>query len=182
MFRLTRTRAVAIVAVLLLLGATAAATTTATADRTLTVTDADTGEQLLEVPVDDGTEVTLTYTHSVEKTTVDDVYVVDGTRLRMDRMVFHSHGAGLPTDAPIEKTDEGFVLEFDETYEEIGVVPGEIAGHELVVGDERYDLVALSDGAVVLSVSDRTPIDELLRADPRSAPALAGIITVPYLP
>ncbi|WP_233710632.1 DUF1850 domain-containing protein [Natronococcus pandeyae] len=136
-------------------GATAAGSA-ATADRTVVVADAESGTHLLEVPADDGDEVTLSYTHSVEKTPIEDIYVVDGTALRMDRMVFHSHGAGLPTDSQIEQTDEGFVLELDDTYEELGVVPGSIAGHELVVDGERYDLVALSDGPVTISVADRS--------------------------
>ncbi|WP_436346410.1 DUF1850 domain-containing protein [Natronorubrum sp. FCH18a] len=171
MSRLTR-RLVVVAVVLLVLGATATVTTTGSADKTLVVTDADTDERLLEVPVDDKDQVTLSYTHSVEKTTVEDIYVVDGTRLRMERMVFHSHGAGLPSDAPIERTEEGFVLELDETYEELGVVPGSIAGHELVVGDERYDLVALSDGPVVITLVDRIVVDDIFDADPRFTPLL----------
>lgn len=146
--------------------------TTASAERTLVVTDGDTGERLLEIPVDDGQEVTLAYTHSVEKTPVQDIYVVDGTTIRMDRMVFHSHGAGLPSDEPIERTDDGFVVHSDETYDELGVVPSPVAGHELVVGDERYDLVALSDGWVAISLIDRTPLDSILEYDQRTAPDL----------
>lgn len=157
-----------VVAVLVLVGATATVTSTASAEQTLVVTDTDTGEQLLSVPVDDGDVVTLSYTHSVEKTTVEDIYVVNGTQLRMDRMVFHSHGAGLPSDAPIETTDEGLVLELDKSYDEIGVVPGSIAGHELIVDGEHYDLVSLSDGAVTLSVTERTLVDELLESTART--------------
>jgi len=157
-----------IVAVLVLVGATATVTSTASAQRTLVVTDVDTGDELLSVPVDDGDVVTLSYTHSVEKTTVEDIYVVDGTQLRMDRMVFHSHGAGLPSDAPIKTTEEGLVLEFDKSYDEVGVVPGWIAGHELIVDSERYDLVSLSDDAVTLSVTERTLVDELRQSAARA--------------
>lgn len=144
--------------------------TTASAERTLVVADGDTGERLLEIPVDDGDEVTLAYTHSVEKTPVQDIYVVDGTTIRMDRMVFHSHGAGLPSDEPIERTDDGFVVYSDDTYDELGVVPAPVAGHELVVDDKRYDLVARSDGWVTISLTDRTPLDSILEYDHRVAP------------
>lgn len=180
---ITRRNAVAAVVVIVLavLGASAV-TATAADDKTLVVEDADSGDRLLETPVDDGIEVTLAYTHSVEKTPVEDVYVVDGTELRMDRMVFHSHGAGLPTDGPIEETDEGFVVYSNESYAELGVVPGSVAGHELVVGDERYDLVSLSDGPVVLSVAERPLseqlLDSLLLAD-RSDPIRATDPTHP---
>lgn len=163
----TRRHVVVVLLVLAVLGASAIAVVTATDGKTLVVADADTGEHLIEAPVDDGTEVTLSYTHSVEKTPVDDVYVVDGTELRMDRMVFYSHGAGLPTDGPIEETEDGFVVYPNASYAELNVVPGSVAGHELTVGDERYDLVARSDGPVVLSVDERDLSDRL--SDPLSA-------------
>lgn len=150
-----------VVVVFALLVATAAVATTGTASYTVVIEDAQTGEPLLEQPVDDGTEITLAYTHSVEKTPVRDVYVVDGTELRMVRTEFHSHGAGLPTSSDIERTDDGFVLELDDSYEEIVVAPGSIAGHELFIGDERYDLVALADGSVVISLTDRTLLDTI---------------------
>ncbi|WP_265109382.1 DUF1850 domain-containing protein [Halosolutus halophilus] len=172
---------VAVLALLVATAATAAAVATVSADRTLVVADAESGDRLLERPVEDGTEVTLSYTHSVEKTTVEDVYVVDGTELRMDRMVFHSHGAGLPSDAPIEHTDEGFVLPLNESYAEVPVAPRPIPGHELVVGDDRYDLVALSDGSVIISVTERGPTDrlsDLLSIDHRSEPVLTTDSTV----
>ncbi|OVE83664.1 DUF1850 domain-containing protein [Natronolimnobius baerhuensis] len=142
------------IAILAVVGATAAVVAPTAAGQTLVVSDAETGENLLEIPVEDGDEVTLAYTHSVEKTPIEDVYVIEETTLQMDRMVFRSHGAGLPSDEAIEQTDEGYVVSSDERYEDLGVVPGEIAGHELVVGDDRYDLVERSDGPVVLSVTD----------------------------
>ncbi|WP_247003457.1 DUF1850 domain-containing protein [Halosolutus gelatinilyticus] len=165
MSRLSR-RQIAVVVLALLVATAAAAVATASANRTLVVADAETGDRVLERPVEDGTEVTLSYTHSVEKTPIEDVYVVDGTTLRMDRMVFRSHGAGLPTDAAYERTDEGFVLPLNDSYETVRVVPGSIAGHELVVGDNRYDLVAHSDGSVVIFVTERTLSDRL--SDPLS--------------
>ncbi|WP_049900663.1 DUF1850 domain-containing protein [Natrinema altunense] len=144
--------ALVVVAVLL---ASVVVVASAAGGQTLVVADADSGEPMLEVPVDDGDEVTLAYTHSVEKTPVEDVYVVDGSELRMVRMVFSSHGAGLPAAESMERTDEGLVVTRNETYEELPVVPGSIAGHELVIDGERYDLVERSDGPVVVSVDDR---------------------------
>ncbi|MFC4540727.1 DUF1850 domain-containing protein [Halosolutus amylolyticus] len=174
MFRPSRRQlVVAVLALLVATAAAAAAVATASADRTLVVADAESGDRLLERPIENRTEVTLRYTHSVEKTTVEDIYVVDGTELRMDRMIFHSHGAGLPSDAPIERTDEGFVLPLNESYDQFTVAPRPIPGHELVVGDDRYDLVALTDGSVTISVTERGPTDrlsDLLSIDHRSEP------------
>jgi hypothetical protein len=148
------------VAALALSGATAVAVSS-TADRTLIVADAETDDRLLEIPVDQGDEVKIAYTHSVQKTPVEDVYVVDGSTLRADRSVFHSFGAGLPTEN-VERTDEGYVVEGDERYDELAVTPGTIAGHELIVGTERYDLVEATSGSVVLSLVDRRPSDALV--------------------
>lgn len=125
---------------------------------TLVVAADESGERLLEVPVSDGDEIVLSYTHSVEKTAVKDVYTVDGTDLRMVRMVFSSYGAGLPSEAAVTRTEDGFVVSVDRSFERLHVVPGSIAGHELVVGDRRYDLVERSDGSpVVVFVADRPP-------------------------
>ncbi|ELY54051.1 DUF1850 domain-containing protein [Natronolimnohabitans innermongolicus] len=153
MVSLTRRRLVA--SAFAAFGATAVAATAARSDELLVVADAETGERLLEVPVEQGQEVTLAYTHSVERTPVEDVYVVDGDELRADRSVFRSFGAGLPVD-DIERTDDGYVADGDGSYDELSVSPGDIAGHELVVGDDRYDLVAAADGRVVLFVTDRS--------------------------
>lgn len=132
------------------------------------VVEDDRGEAVLTVPVEEGTTVSLEYTHSVEKTDVIDVYAVDGTDLRMTRMEFDSYGAGLPSGAAVERAPdgEGYVYHPDRTYDRIEVSPGERAGHELVVDGEHYDLVALSDGRPVsIYVADRsnpTPITDVI--------------------
>jgi hypothetical protein len=131
-----------------------------TADRTLVVSESSSGDRLFELPVEQGDEITIAYTHSVQRTPVEDVYIVDGSTLRADRSVFHSFGAGLPTEN-VERTDEGYVVEGRTTYDELHVSPGEIAGHELVVGSERYDLVEAADGSVTLSLTERRVRDAL---------------------
>lgn len=164
-------RSVAVV-VLAVLVATAAGVAAAPSEQTLVVTDADSGERLLEEPVGDGTVVTLSYTHSVEKTPVEDIYVVEGATLQLDRMVFHSHGAGLPTEGGIEKTDDGFMLPLNESYESVVVAPRPVPGHELVINGDRHDLVALTDGSVVISVTEHRLTDHVpipLQFDDRSA-------------
>ncbi|WP_368408661.1 DUF1850 domain-containing protein [Halorussus salilacus] len=124
----------------------------------LVVADAETDEQLLSVPVSDGATVALNYTHSVEKTPVLDVYEVDGTELEMVRMEFESFGAGLPSRADVNRTDEGrYAFDPGGSYESLTVKPGEVAGHELIVADRTCDLVALSDArSVTIRVTDRS--------------------------
>lgn len=159
----SRHRIAAVLAALTLIVAVGAAV--ATADSTLIVADADTDERLLSIPVDEGETITLSYTHSVEKTPVRDVYVVDGERLRMVRMEFDSYGAGLPSAVPVDRTEDGIlVAEMNRTYDRLDVVPGSIANHSLVVDGTAYDLTALADGGVVVYVIDRTVRDAVARA------------------
>lgn len=124
---------------------------------TLVVTD-EAGTVLLSVPVANGTLVTVEYTHSVEKTTVTEEYAVSGTTLSPTRMLFDSSGAGLPSDAPVERADDGrYVTYPDGAHESITLSPGPIAGHTLTAGDETVDLVALADGeSVRLSIDPPT--------------------------
>lgn len=145
---------VALVVITLVVGGLAV---TAPVDRALVVSDADTGEPLLTVPVEGGTTVDLEYTHSVEKTPVRDSYEVRGAELDNVRMEFSSYGAGLPANQEVRRDDGSFVFDPDRTYGRLVVSPGSVAGHELVVDEHRYDLVALADGeAVVLTVERRT--------------------------
>jgi hypothetical protein len=148
--------------VLLALAGIAAATP---ADRVLVVREVDTGDPLVETPVENGTPVALTYTHSVEKTRVLDGYTVRGDRLVMTRMEFESYGWGLPSRATVETENGGFV--FDPAYatRELVVKPGRIADHRLRVGPRTLDLVALSDAkAVRLSIERRSILERAIDA------------------
>ena len=133
------------------------------AGHALVVENADTGEQLLSVPVDDGAEVELSYVHSVEKTPVEETYVVSGTDLAHIQIEFNSYGAGLPSTADVERTDDGaFVASVDRTYRQVYVSPGEIAGHDLTIDGERHDLLTLSEGETVrIYVTEQNPIDRV---------------------
>lgn len=131
----------------------------------LLVSDATTGEELVVADVEEGTQVVLSYQHSVEKTMIRDVYVVEDGKLRMTHMEFSSYGWGLPSREAIDgRTDDGaFVVRYENrTYEEISVVPGTTAGHTLLVDETEYDLVERSNAtAVRISVSREGPLRQL---------------------
>lgn len=128
----------------------------------LTVELVETGEPLATVPVDEGTPVTLAYTHSVERSPVEEVYTVTGTRLDQTRMRFRSYGWGLPAREEVELVDGWFVFDPDRAYDEVVVSTGAIAGHELRVGGTTYDLVGLAEGrSVRLSIERRTLLSGL---------------------
>ncbi|WP_318567679.1 DUF1850 domain-containing protein [Salinigranum marinum] len=158
-----RLRAVVAVSVVLLLAVGGAAATSLPAGQALVVETADSGDELLRVPVEENTTVALEYTHSVEKTRVLDGYAVRGGELVMTRMEFQSYGWGLPARVNVSQENGSFVFDPDGSYEELYVKPGRIAGHELHVGDRTYDLVALSDAnSVRIYIADRTLVEVAL--------------------
>ena len=163
MFDPDRSRALALVAVGLVVTAAAvgiAVGAGAVEEQALVVED-DGGETLLSVPVEENTTVTVAYTHSVEKTPVRDVYAVRGGDLVMTRMEFESFGAGLPSTVDVERDADGSFVYYphNRRTEELIVATSPVAGHELVVDGERYNLVELADGeSVRLRVTTRLRI------------------------
>jgi hypothetical protein len=152
-----RLLALAAVVGVVLLAVSAAAATTLPAGQTLVVERADSGGELLRVPVEENTTVALEYTHSVEKTRVLDAYAVRDGELVMTRMEFQSYGWGLPAQVNVSRENGSFVFDPEGSYEELYVKPGRIAGHELHVGAETYDLVALSDAeSVRIYITEQT--------------------------
>lgn len=152
-----RRRYAAIVALvaLLLVGSVA----TLPGGRALVVEDAETGEQYMRVPVEDGTIVALEYMHSVEKTRVYDEYTVRGDHLEMTRMEFESFGWGLPSRANVSREDGMYVFDPPGNYTRVTVSPGDVAGHKLHIGAETYDLVARTNGrSVHLHVTRRSAL------------------------
>ena len=124
---------------------------------TLVVTD-ETGEELVATPVGPDTEIVVEYTHSVERTLVRDVYVAENGTLVMTRLEFSSFGAGLPSEADVVVDGGRYVYHPPRTeYETLRVMTGPIADHDLIVGDDRYDLAGLTDGGPVeLTITERT--------------------------
>ena len=125
------------------------------------VVDSVSGETIVSEPVGEDSEIRIEYIHSVEKTPVVQHYTVEGTTLVLSHSEFRSYGAGLPSTAEVERTDDaGFVRQIDEPREQITLRPGETAGHTLMVDGEEFDLVSLADGETVqIELTERTVID-----------------------
>jgi len=123
---------------------------------TVVVTDTD-GQELVVAPIHDGDEVVLEYTHSVERTLVRDVYVHEDGRLVMTRMEFSSFGAGLPSHAEVTIRNGRYVYHPPRSeYESLRIMTGSTADHDLIVGENRYDITALSGGgAVEVTIENR---------------------------
>jgi hypothetical protein len=150
-----------VVAVLAVTSVAAAAV--APGETALVVEDTETGEQYLDVPVEEGTTVALEYTHSVEKTRVYDGYTVRGDRLEMTRMEFESYGWGLPSGANVTRENGTFVYDPPGSTTRLTVAPGRVAKHKLHVGAETYDLVARTNAeSVDIHVVHRSVLADVL--------------------
>jgi hypothetical protein len=57
-------------------------------------------QKIWSAPVPSGTRIVTGFVHSVEKTPVEDVYIVSGGRIWLWEERFRSHNAGLPTEPP----------------------------------------------------------------------------------
>lgn len=142
----------------------AAAVATAAAQPTLVV-EAESGTELFAVPVEADSTVVLEYTHSVENSTVRDVYRVRDGGLELTAMEFSSFGAGLPARADVERTGRGTYLHrpADTEVHDPLVATGRVAGHDLVVDGRRYDLAERAGGGTVrLRVTDRLRMPDWL--------------------
>ena len=130
--------------------------------RALVVDDAESGTTLLAVPVENGTEVGLEYTHSVERSRVYDGYTVRGDRLENTRMAFESYGWGLPSRANVSRENGTLVYDPPGTFTEVYVHPGDIADHTLVVGERAYNLTAVAGGdSVRLHLRQRSGVERI---------------------
>ncbi len=103
------------------------------------------GRMLIEEPVRPGDMVSVNYTHSVEKTYVNETYVVDPEgRLALYSAAFQSSGAGLPSDASyeIEQGDNGqfIIRHYNRTYDEVTYGTGNISRHRVIVGNSEYNI------------------------------------------
>lgn len=130
----------------------------------LVVEDIDTTERYITQPVDDGTTVGLTYTHSVEKSRVYDEYRVQDSRLVNTRMEFESYGWGLPAGANVTTVDGTFVYDPASPiaeFDSLSVSPGRVAGHTLTIGGRQYDLVETTNASDVRIYVERRPLPDL---------------------
>jgi hypothetical protein len=103
------------------------------------------GRTLVEVPVREGDLISVNYTHSVEKTPVNETYVVDKDgRLALSFATFESSGVGLPSDASydVRQYDNGtfIVSNFNRTYDSVTYGTGNISRHRVIIDNTEYDI------------------------------------------
>lgn len=92
----------------------------------------------------------LSYIHSVEKTTVKENYRIgDEYSLILDSTIFESQGAGLPFDYPginIKVSEGKFIFEnINQSLKEIPIIPHEISKNSLEIFGKIINLWGLNN-------------------------------------
>jgi hypothetical protein len=75
----------------------------------LILKNADTGKTLAVYPIEEGSEFSVTFVHSVNKSPVTDVYKICNGEIYVIRTIYYSFGAGVQTEI-----EEGQFLEYGE--------------------------------------------------------------------
>lgn len=102
--------------------------------RTLVLSDEDSGQVYLELPMKDGDEFSVAYTHSVHLTPVIETYEVRDTEIYVVAAKFYTFGAGMQTDYP-----EGVTY----TYDDDGAIS--LTGYNTMCKDLIYCVSKLYD-------------------------------------
>lgn len=99
--------------------------------------------------IKDGDIFLVEHTHSVQLTTVSEMYEVDGQDIILRESNFHSLGAGLPATTPykFELTDDGFrIYDINQKMEYLVYRAGAVrANHRLVYNHKQYDFLDFTE-------------------------------------
>ena len=143
----------------------AAALAAALSPLCLVLKDADSGEVYAAVPVKEGEEFSVTFTHSVNRTDETELYAVRGGEIYLTGCVYYSFGAGVA-----EVLDESWSLAAGDGGEMIisdinmkmtplRYVVGTVSDHILSIGGRQISLRELcgQNSSVIFAVA-RMPL------------------------
>lgn len=109
----------------------------------------DTDEVIKTFDVTEGTEFSVEFIHSVNKSPVKDIFVIRDGKIYADRTVYSAFGAGVQTEVESGQTlsydEEGnmVVSGFDMEFPRVKCVVGTVSDHILEIGGESISLTAL---------------------------------------
>lgn len=104
-------------------------------------------ERVIKVfPIDEGTEFSVEFIHSVNNSPVKDVFVVRDGKIYADRTVYSAFGAGVQTEI-----EDGQSLEYDENgnmvvsgfdieFPKVKYIVGTVSDHVLEISGESISL------------------------------------------
>lgn len=131
--------------------ATVATWTWASTIPVLMIRQAPDGPIVFQSPVDEGSRFSLSYIHSIHRTPVEELFVINENRqIVLDAMIFESYGVGMPSSLEGNETfrmaDGKMQIEhIDRTLPAFDLRIGQvIAGHKLRLGEQEIPLSKLS--------------------------------------
>lgn len=100
----------------------------------LAVYDRETGKTYRTFEVSEGSEFSVEFIHSVNKSPVIDVFVIRDGKIVADRTIYSAFGAGVQTEI-----EEGQTLEYDENGNMV------VSGFNIVFSEVKYIVGTVSD-------------------------------------
>lgn len=121
------------------------------------------GVAVLFIDVKDGENFIIRYTHSVNRSDVDDTIERSGSRLIVRSSLFQSFGAGIPVaddrikgknaGTSLTKTENGLLLDgIDTVYDEINLLTGTYSNHRIISRNRQYILKEIVGEQQVLKI------------------------------
>ena len=98
------------------------------------VYDRETGKTYRTFEVSEGSEFSVEFIHSVNKSPVIDVFVIRDGKIVADRTIYSAFGAGVQTEI-----EEGQTLEYDENGNMV------VSGFNIVFSEVKYIVGTVSD-------------------------------------
>jgi len=114
----------------------------------LEVVSSNSEKTILAIPVSSGDTFAIRFTHSVQRTPVDEVFSIRGAKMVLEETIYSSYGAGLPSEIYGSQQffleNGNFIIKgFDREFKEIPIFVGEVvANHTLVFADKVFPLVS----------------------------------------
>jgi hypothetical protein len=143
----------------------AAALTAAFSPLCLVLRDADSGEVYAAVPVKEGEEFSVTFTHSVNKTDETELYAVRGGEIWLTGCVYYSFGAGVAEvldgswSLRIGDAGEMIISDINMKMEPLRYVVGTVSDHVLSIKGRQIGLRELcGQNSSVIFTAARMPL------------------------
>ncbi len=129
-------------------------------DQYLLITDSDSGKILFCEKAADEETFSIAFVHSVNKSLVEDVYLIRDGSIMLSSSFFTAFGAGMPTAAGADQTfctDDGMmhISGYDWPLEDLRYSVGRNANHTLKLRDQTIPLNTLAEPGTSVSFSLR---------------------------
>jgi len=115
----------------------------------LVLSDSETGRVIKSFSVEEGTEFSVEFIHSVNKSPVKDVFVIRDGKIYADRTMYSAFGAGVQTEVEswqtLEYDEDGnmIVSGFDIEFPAVKYIVGTVSDHILEIRGESISLTEL---------------------------------------